>query len=207
MHYIVIETGEHNRRHLHALLIFKDPRDPRKLKDNVWNRFVKKRHEDSIARYAVKVQVCPGNKWFDEYLQKETGREVISNTWDSEAALDYFPSLEIQSALVAKSDLKGVACPWIDIHITAWTASTYENTQVGSLMFLKHRMFITRDMVPIACKRKLTEKALLYWEYRNNVISPSPKELFLLHQLEHTDLPTDHAVYHHPLFSSAPPSI
>jgi len=198
MHYMVIETGESGRRHMHALFVFKTPRDPRKIKDNVWTRMVQPHHSDSLARIAVKVQVCPGNKWYDEYLQKEPGRELISNTWDPESAQEYFPTEQIQEALVAKSKLKGVACPWIDLDIVSWTASTYENTPTGALMFLKDRMFVARNMVPIADKRKLTEKALMYWEYRNGVVSPSPKELQLLHMLEHTELPMDGYVQHAP---------
>jgi len=204
MHYMVIETGESSRRHMHALFVFKTPRDPRKIKDNVWTRMVHPHHSDSLARIAVKVQVCPGNKWYDEYLQKEPGRELISNTWDPESAKEYFPSEQIQEALVAKSKLKGVACPWIDLDIIAWTASSFENTPVGALMYLKNRMFVERNMIPISCKKKLTEKSLMYWEYRNGVISPSPRELCLLHQLEMNDQYIGPDVVHDPLFSSAP---
>jgi len=184
MHYIVIETGEAGRRHLHALLVFKDPRDPRKIKDNVFNRFVKTHHPDSLARIAVKVQVCPGPKWYDEYLQKESTRELISNTWDADLACQYYPSAAIQETLVAKSKLKGVACPWLIEDISTWTGSTFENTPEGALMYLKHRMFVLRNLVPISDPRKRTEKALMYWECRNGVVSPSERELWLLKQLQ-----------------------
>jgi len=184
MHYIVIETGETGRRHMHALLVYKEPRDPRKLKDNVWNRFVKANHPDSLARIAVKVQVCPGNQWYDEYLQKEGTREVLSDTWDKERALEFFPTPAVQETLMAKSKLKGVACPWLTEDVAAWTSSTFENTPEGALMYLKHRMFVLRNLVPISDPRKRTEKALMYWEYRNQVISPSERELFLLKQLQ-----------------------
>lgn len=194
-------------RHMHALFVYKTPRDPRKIKDNVWNRFVKLHHADAIARHAVKVQVCPGPKWYDEYLQKESTREVISNTWIPEDAEEFYPTVQIQEALMAKAKLGSVACPWLDEDIITWTASTYENTPVGALQYLKDRMFIKKNLVPISDKRKLTEKSLLYWEYRNQVISPSERELFLLKQLQ------DGPAYDVPgsirpeQYASAPPSI
>jgi len=205
MHYIVIETGESGRRHMHALLIFKDPRDPRKIKDNVWTRFVQKHHPDSLARIAVKVQVCPGPKWYDEYLQKESTRELISNTWDPEAALEYYPLPAVQEALMAKSRSAGTACPWLELDIASWTGSTFENTPEGALMYLKHRMFVLRNLVPISDPRKRTEKALMYWEYRNGVVSPSERELFLLKQLQ--DGPSYDVPRVHDPVSSARPSI
>jgi len=206
MNYIVIETGESGRRHLHALMIFKDPKDPRKLQGNVWRRMVQPWHEDSISRIAVKIQVCPGNKWYDEYLQKESTRELISNTWNKDDAEQYFPSEEIQETLMAKTKLKGVACPWLSEDIATWTGSTFENTPEGALQYLKHRMFVLRNLVPISDPRKRTEKALMYWEYRNGVISPSERELWLLKQLQ--DGPSyDAPTIRHGPESSAPPSI
>ena len=206
MNYVVIESGESGRRHLHALMIFKDPKDPRKLQGNVWNRLVKPWHEDSISRIAVKIQVCPGNNWYDEYLQKESTRELISNTWNKEDAESYFPSQEIQETLMAKTKLKGVACPWLSEDIATWTGSTFENTPEGALQYLKHRMFVLRNLVPISDPRKRTEKALMYWEYRNGVISPSERELWLLKQLQ--DGPSyDAPVIRRGPESSAPPSI
>jgi len=184
MHYIVIEYGETSRRHLHALMVYKDPRHSRKIQTNVWTRFVQPYHSDSLPRYAVKVQVCPGNKWYDEYLQKDGSREVLSDTWNRADAEAYFPVREVQEALMATSKMSGVACPWIDKDIISWTASTFENTPVGALMFLKDRMFVKKNMVPIQDPRKLTEKALMYWEYRNSVVSPTERQLFLLKQLQ-----------------------
>jgi len=207
MHYIVIENGESGKRHLHSLFIFKDPRDSRKIKENVWERMVKPHHQDSIGKYAVKVQVCPGNDWYNEYLQKEPDREVISNTWDCETAEDYFPTQQVQEALMAKAKQSGLACPRLDKDIVTWSTSTYENTPVGALMYLKERMFVKRDMIPISCKKKLTEKSLMYWEYRNGVVSPSERELFLLKQLQdgpNYDVPGS---IRPETFSSARPSI
>jgi len=206
MHYVVIELGANGRRHLHSLLIFKRDMDPRKLKDNVWSRYIKPYHPDSMAKRAVLIQVCPGNRWYDEYLQKEVSREVLSDTWNREQAESYFPSQAIQEALIEKSKQGKQACPWLTEDVNTWSESTFENTPEGALMYLKDRMFVKRNLVPISDPRKRTEKALMYWEYRNGVISPSERELWLLKQLQ--DGPSyDVPAPRHEPFSSAPPSI
>jgi len=51
-------------------------------------------------------------------------------------------------------------------------------------MYMKHCMFVERSMVPISDLRKRTEKAYMYWEYRNGVVSPTERERFLLRQLQ-----------------------
>lgn len=185
--YVVTEHGESGKRHLHAVMLYKTPRTPKKLQDNVWQRFVKPYHPDSVGRVCVKVQVCPGNTWYDEYLRKEADVTVHYDTYDRETACEYFPSQAIQEALQATKKHVGIACPWLEQDVSTWSGSTFANTSEGALQYLKHRMFVAKNMVPITDKRKLVEKAVMYFEYRNGVISPSPKELMLLHQAEMSD--------------------
>lgn len=204
--YVVTEHGESGKLHLHAVMLYKDPRTARKLHENIWDRQVKPFHPDSLGRVAVKVQVCPGNKWYDEYLKKEQDVSVHLDTYDREAALDFFPTEAVQEALVAKTELKNHACPWLEQDTKTWSESTFENTPEGALMYLKHRMYVLKTMVPLSDPRKLTEKALMYWHYRNGVISPTERELWLLKQLQ------DGPAYDAPVVrrgpeSSAPPSI
>jgi len=206
MHFIVIEHGENSRRHLHALLIFKDPRDARKIKDNAYTRLVKPHHPDSIARFAVLVQVCPGNTWYTDYLQKETDKEILSDTWDCQAALEFFPSEAVQESLMAKAASKDVACPSHEKHVQSWAESTYENTPEGSLIYLNYRMYVLKNMVPISDPRKITEKALMFWKYRNNHIAPTEREVFLLNQLQDGPCYDAPVIRAGPL-SAAPPSI
>lgn len=68
--------------------------------------------------------------------------------------------------------------------VAKWTGSTFENTPEGALMYLKHRMFVLRNLVPISDPRKRAERAVMYWKYRNCVISPTEHELFLLKRLQ-----------------------
>lgn len=184
MSYVVAERGESDRRHLHAVAIFRESRLSKKLHENIWDRFVKPHHSDAIGRHAVKVQVCPGNDWYNTYLQKESAVEVLHDDYDPEDALPYFPTQQVQEALMATKKITGVACPWLEHDISTWTGSAFENTPTGALCYLKDRMFVKKDLQPIADKRKLTEKALMYWEYRNGINTPSEREAFLLKQLQ-----------------------
>lgn len=204
--YVVTEHGESGKLHLHAVLLYKEPREKRVIQSNVWQRYVQKFHPDSIGKVAVKVKVCPGNDWYDEYLKKEQDVTVHFDTYDREAALDFFPSEAIQEVVMASAQLKNHACPWLEQDTKTWSESTFENTPEGALMYLNHRMYVLKNMVPIADPRKITEKALMYWKYRNNVISPTERELWLLKQLQ------DGPSYDAPTIrrgpeSSAPPSI
>jgi len=184
MHHVVIEHGESGKRHLHACFIFKDSRHKAKIQSNVWDRHVKPFHPDSISRYAVKVQVCPGNDWYTEYLRKEQNVEVLATNWDPEAAKDHFPTQQVQEALQSKSKLASVAAPHIKARVVEWTASSeFENTVEGAIEYLQHRMYVCEDMVPISDQRKLVEKATMFYKYRNQITKPNERERFLAKQM------------------------
>jgi len=178
--YIVTELGESDRLHLHAVLVYKDPMLGKKIRENVWDRFVKKYHPDAKGSIAVKVQVCPGHKWYDEYLQKEGSKTVHLDTYDREKVTDYFPSIAVQEALQTQSAVSRQAAPHITRDVELWSESPFENSAVGALNYLKHRMFVLRDMIPISDKRKLCDKAYMYYEYRNGIVAATPNELRLL---------------------------
>lgn len=178
--YVVVEHGESDRRHLHACLIYKEPTQRRKIQENVWARYVKPYHSDAIGAVAVKVQVMPGHKWYDEYLQKECDKDVLVDTYDREKITDYFPSVAVQERLQTISAASKTAAPHILKDVTAWEATQFDNTALGALEYLRHRMFVARDMIPIADDRKLTDKAYVYWSYRNGVVTPSRNQVRLL---------------------------
>jgi len=184
MHHVVIEHGESDKRHLHACFIFKETRLKHKVQNNVWERFVKPFHSDSIGKFAVKVQVCPGNKWYEEYLCKETDVQILSTNWDPLEAINYFPTQQVQEALQSKSKMASVAAPHIESRVLEWTISDFENSPDGALRFLNHCMYVHKNMIPISDPRKITEKALMFYKYRNGVTDPSERELFLLKQLQ-----------------------
>lgn len=178
--YVVTELGASDRLHLHAVLVYKEAKIGRKIRENVWDRFVKVHHPDAKGSIAVKVQVCPGHTWYDEYLQKEGSKTVHLDTYDREKVTDYFPTIAVQEVLQTKAALSRQAAPHITRDVELWAETKFENTPVGALNYLKHRMFCLRDMIPISDKRKLCDKAYMYYEYRNGIVAATPNELRLL---------------------------
>ena len=186
MHYLVAENGESGKRHLHAILIYKHPKLKAKLHENLWDRQVKPFHsgDGSIGKHAVKLCACPGNRWYDEYLKKEATAEVLSDNYEPEEALSFMPTQAEQEILVAAGKrASGPAAAWLEQDIVTWTASTFENSPEGALCYLKERMFVKKDMIPLQDLRKRTERAHMYWEYRNGIVTVSERESFLLKQL------------------------
>lgn len=205
MHHAVIEHGESNKRHLHACMIFKESRDKAKIQNNVWERFVKPFHGDSIGKFAVKVQVCPGNDWYNTYLKKESGVQELSSTWDPTEAQTYFPTPEVQEALQCKARQLTVAAPHVEKDVANWISSEFENTPEGALQFLHHCYYVSKTKIPNSDQRKTTQIAFMYYRYRNGITSLTERERWLLKQLE--DGPSYDAPIVRPSFSSAPPSI
>lgn len=182
MNHIVLERGENAKLHLHAVLIFKDPRLSKKIHENVWDRFVKRYHSDSIGKYAVKVQVCPGNDWFNTYLQKESDVEVLSSNYDPAEAEAYFPTSEVQTVLMAQGG--GESTPkncnaWWDWIIDAWSKSDFPNEPAGALSQLSVMMDENKIRV-MKDDRCLTDTAYALWRRRNKIVAPSPHQLMLL---------------------------
>ena len=181
--FVVSEFGENGKLHLHAVLLYKENRLRCKLHENLWTRFVKPFHPDSIGEYAVVVQVCPGNKWYDDYLRKESDSTVLFDSYDREAAEAYFPSQAVQEALMEHGNRKGMAAPHVDKRVAAWAASAFENSPAGALTYLQHCMYVEKTMVPLDDLRRLTSKSVMYWKYRNGHTAPTERELFMLKQL------------------------
>lgn len=184
--YAVTEHGDSGKLHLHAVVLYKESRSSRKIHENLWDRYVKKHHPDSIGKFAIKVQVCPGNKWYDEYLQKEADCTIVLDTYDREAAEEYFPTAAVQEALMATGDRKGVSAgcnQWWDKHVTAWMASAFTDTPEGALCYMKQ---CWRDGTSPIIKdpRHSTHVARALYEHRHKIVTCTERERFLLKQLE-----------------------
>jgi len=185
--YAVTEHGETGKLHLHAVIIYKEVRLARKLHENLWHRYVEPNgHSDSVGKHAVKVQVCPGNKWYDEYLQKETGASVVMDTYDREAAEAYFPTQAVQDALVELGNRKGVSTgcnAWYDAQVAAWMAGPFDDTPEGALCHMKQTWRDGTSMI-IKDPRHSTHTARALYEHRHKIVTCTERERFLLKQLE-----------------------
>lgn len=104
-YYAVLERGSSGKLHMHAIMLYRDHKEKKQLRNNIWTRYVSPFHsperDGSIGSIAVKMQVAPGPAWYDEYLRKEDDVEVVASHWDVAAVSAYFPDADTQSLLQA----------------------------------------------------------------------------------------------------------
>lgn len=183
--YVVTEHGKNGQLHLHAVLVYKGPRLWNKIRENIWERYVKEYHPDSVGSVAVKVQVCPGHDWYDEYLQKEDDATVVLDTYVREAVTPYFPSAAVQQALVELHQAKGKkSCnEWWDKHVKAWSECPFTDTPDGALCYLK-QCWLDGTSPRITDPRRSTQIARGLFEHRHRIVTCTEREQFLLKQLE-----------------------
>lgn len=169
--YCVTENGKSGKLHLHAIMVYENHKEKKKLQENITNRYVKPfGHSDAKNGLAVKVQVCPGHNWYDEYLKKEEGRVVLYDNYDRESVTQYFPTQAVQEYLQTHTRTSGPVDKHMAEHKRRWTEmcptdSSYE----CAIQYLKHRMYILEDMVIICDKRRLNQLAYTLYEYRNQI--------------------------------------
>lgn len=201
--YVVAERGQSGQRHLHLALAFEIPRSKHNLHDDIWKRHVKKWHGDSIGKYAVVVTNMYNHDWYDSYLRKEEGVEVLIDNYDSAAVCDMFPTAEQQELFKALTG-KRIADAAIHEHCALWEDTTYSVSVAGALFYLRERMFIHRNMMVISDERRLRQLALALYRYRAQDIRLSHEDDEFLNRQD----PERGAVYQViPQVSSARPSI
>lgn len=181
--YAVCEHGGSGKRHLHAAMFFLDNKNKKNINDTVW-KIVRQFHGNSVQRYAVHLQVSPGRKWVDEYLQKEDGVEIILNSLPPDTSLldDYFPDEEVQAALVksSKKDDKvwDTFYHYHEIKYKEWLDErTYVSSQQTAMEYFHYRMFVTKDMRVNADSRKVIQQSLALHRYSSGEYKCTAKEL------------------------------
>lgn len=166
--YAVVEQ-ETSKRHLHATMFFDENQDKKKMRENLWARQVKQYHPNSIGKFAVHIQACPGRRWLDEYLQKEDSRElVISDLPEDLSDLDeYFPSQEVQDRLIqAKDKVLDVFYAQHEVVYKQWLVEmNYVSTTKVAHEYFHHRMFVSKDMRVNADSRRVHQMAVALHRY------------------------------------------
>lgn len=206
--YIVTEHGQNGKLHLHGALVFKEHTDAKATRQNVWARFVKPHHPDSIGAVAVRVQVMPGHKWYDEYLRKEAQVKVLLDTYDREAVTEYLPSSETQDVLQSISK-KRKTNEWWDELVASWAGSAFENSPEGAGCFMLQQMN-DNHMQEITDDRRLADHAYTMWRRRNKICTLSQSQLTLIRR---KDMAFDYSSSHTGMYvrpdpsGSAPPRI
>ena len=181
MYYGVYEYGSSGKKHAHFMVIFKEPKEGKRIQDDVWRK-VRKYHPTSIGGIAVKVQVCPGNKWYDEYLQKESSREVFADNWDRDAAVEFFPSESEQQFMMSKD--KGPKDRFINELVESWVAAENGSSFLAALSHLRHRQYVSQVMRCILDERRERQIARAMYMYRNKIDDVSaPDETWFDHSV------------------------
>jgi hypothetical protein len=164
----IVETDT-GKRHLHAALFFKEPRDKKKLRENIWMRMVKPFHPTSIGRVAVHIQAMPGLDWVKQYLGKDPNREIEVAILpdDLDNLLVYLPTEDEQVALMAATDkVLDVFYNQHEIMYKQWlTDNTWISSTETAHQYFRLRMFVRKDMRVIADSRRVHQMAIALHKY------------------------------------------
>lgn len=180
--YAVLER-ETSKEHFHACVFCMDTQNPKSIRDTLW-KLVKPFHPTSIGRFAVHVQACPGRKWIDEYLQKESTREIIINSLptDLDDLEDYFPDETVQDLLKKKFEKheSNVIDLFYANHEVHYKEYLHEESYVSSietaLKYFQNRMYVKKDMKVIEDQRRLFQKAICLHRYSSEDDSISAEQ-------------------------------
>jgi len=166
--YVVLETAA-NKIHLHACLAFETHRNESKLRENIWDRYVKKHHPDSIGEVAVKMSVQYNHTWYDEYLSKEEERRVLYDNYDRDAITSLFPDAHTQDILqsAGKHVPRGPCATMLD-HESRWIKMFPDDSSLESAeRYYALRGYVHRDMnIPVDPKLQANFVIQLY-HFRN----------------------------------------
>lgn len=173
--YVVAERGKSGQRHIHSVLCFDEPRNKQTLQEDVWKRYIKPFHGDSIGKFAVVVTVCYNHDWYDEYLNKEQGVEVLYDQYDRDRVSGLFPPAEVQQLLV-ESKGKRVSDTYMHEHCLLWSETDLPVSVSGALRYLRERMFKEKNMMVIQDERRVRQLALSLYRYRSSDCSQSMED-------------------------------
>lgn len=75
--YHVVLEGRGRDRRLRCLLLFAEPKSSRNMRQNVWERFVKPHHRQSVYRLAVSVEAAADSSWSIHTVPAREPQELI----------------------------------------------------------------------------------------------------------------------------------
>lgn len=186
--YVVIETGQSGKKHLHALIQFDQIKEVKSIKDVVW-RNMRKYHDTSIQKYAVVINVCYNMLWYDEYLRKEDDVEnVDTDDFDAKSFRRALPDEATQTLLQSFTRHKPIGAMWA-AHEERWTKFSPDDASFSSAVrYFRTRMFKDRDLEPIQDMRKFNQLAHTLTLYRNQYCDVDPVNLQYYNQMTHEEV-------------------
>jgi len=163
--HVVTERGSSGQLHLHACLIFTEARSKQRLQEDLWKRIVKPFHGDSIGKFAVVVTNMYNHEWYESYLKKEAGVEVLQSRYDTEAITSLFPTREQQEYYQATLG-KRVSDVTMHGHSVLYLEMFSSNHSFSTcLLYLRTRMFKLKDMMVIQDERRVHQLAMALYRY------------------------------------------
>jgi len=198
--YIVEEHGSSGKRHIHMALAFKLARNKQRLQEDLWKFKVKKWHGDSIGKYAVVVTNMYNHDWYDSYLRKETGVEILSDEYDRDAVGALFPTIEQQQLFMELKGKRPSDCV-LHEHEALWSETDLPVSVSGALRYLRERMFQKKDMMVILDDRRVRQLALALYRYRSGNIENTMEDDEWLNRCD----PVRGSLYIHGQQTAVPP--
>lgn len=198
--YVVAERGTNGQRHFHMAVAFEESRSKQRLQEDLWKFKVKKWHGDSIGKYAVVVTVSYNHVWYDEYLRKEQGVEVLYDDYHRDTITTMFPPPEVQQLLL-ESKGKKVCDTYMHEHCLLWSETDLPVSVSGALRYLRERMYKEKNLMVIQDERRVRQLALAIYRYRSGNCDQSMEDDEWLNRCD----PVRGSVYTHVQQSAAPP--
>lgn len=175
--YAVLERGTSGKLHLHAACCAFNCKETKHWKEQ-WVNIMIKYHPDSNKKKGVDVRVMYDHRWYQEYLKKEEGVQIVYDKYNAEIIGNYFPTEEVQTKLQAISNKCNVGDKYMAEHEERWINYDPDNTSYESAIeYLKYRMNYVRDLQVIRDKRHLCNLAFALYEYRNKIFKPCVEEI------------------------------
>lgn len=162
----VIEYGDSQRKHLHICACFKTPPAVKQYKHKLFKEHVYPFHPDATGRHAVTMITMYDHKWYDEYLKKEPGREIVHDDYKRQLFEEAFPDADTQRLLQEKAKTNRTIDPCC-IRLAKLFRSEHPDathvTRESVLLFL-HWCVQNRELNPPKDDR--TFHSLHNWTYR-----------------------------------------
>jgi len=166
--YLVAERGENDKRHYHMCICLKEPRQKRYLKDSFVDYF-KKVYPTMVSTYAIVVVVQYDHVWYETYLRKETGVEVLYSSYDALSVAKCFPDADVQAELQSIRDINRSSDPrFAGLHakFLEWYSGDLRTiTRSVCLEFLYTMMFKDKTMQCVTDPRRRHQMAETLYRY------------------------------------------
>jgi len=174
--YAVAERGSSGQRHIHATVVVRTPTTKMDIQDS-WRPKVVRMQPGSVRGVCFVATTQYDHKWYEDYLRKESGVEVLIDKYEPVAVQSYFPTQEQQAALISTKAAPSLRIPELYRLTDAWSLETDDGSYESAIEYVKTRMYVTRDFYPITDKRRLCMLCFAMYECRNQIVKPCAEEI------------------------------